>query len=192
MKTVPWADMPAPIFDALLERSNAYVMANSRHVSKAQQVFEAGGFKHHEVLTWRKGSATRQPFYMRDQEFTHFLWKGKARYINDGGAKASFYCPPPSIDGHKTIKPTALMALYVLQSSQPGQLVLDPFAGSGTTLLAALAFGRRAIGVEIDPAFFDLACARVEAAYDDGFQEIRADWNRWRVENRIRGLTYAA
>lgn len=192
MQLLPWSEMPTPIFAALKDNADAYVMANSSHVAEAQLAFVAAGFKHHELLTWRKGSATRQPFYMRDQEFTQYFWKGRARHINDGGSKTSFDCPAPRIEGHKTVKPTALMALYILNSSDAGQLVLDPFAGSGTTILAALAFGRRAIGVEIEPAYFDLTCERIHAAYADGFKEIRADWERWRCENRIKGLAYAA
>jgi site-specific DNA-methyltransferase (adenine-specific) len=46
----------------------------------------------------------------------------------------------------------------------PGDVVLDPFMGSGTTLVAAALTGRRAIGIEIDPTYFDIAVARVRKA----------------------------
>ena len=48
--------------------------------------------------------------------------------------------------------------------SDPGETVLDPFAGSGTTCVAAVAQGRRTIGIEIDPEYFEIACERVEDA----------------------------
>lgn len=188
MQVLPWEDMPEPIFGALKDNADFYVMASSSHLSNAQPVFEAGGFKHHEILTWDKGAATRQPFYMRSQEFTHYFWKGRARHLNDGGAKTLFACPAPKIEWHPTAKPTSLMALYVLQSTDPGQLVLDPFMGSGATILAALAFGRRAVGVEIDPDFFDRTCARIRAAYADGFSQVRAEWERDRLANKIKRL----
>ncbi|MFV1527581.1 DNA-methyltransferase [Phaeobacter sp. JH209A] len=192
MQVLPWAKMPAPIFAALKEDADAYVMTNSKHVARSQIAFEAGGFKHHELLTWDKGAVTRQPFYLRCQEFTHYLWKGRARHIADGGAKTRFACAAPKDHWHPTAKPTSLMALYVLQSSDLGDLVIDPFAGSAATLIAALAFGRRAIGVELEPRFFDLACEAVTAAYADGFAQVRAAWDRDRLANNIRGLAHAA
>jgi len=48
--------------------------------------------------------------------------------------------------------------------SDAGEIVIDPMMGSGTTGVAAASLGRRFIGIEIDPAFFDLACERVDNA----------------------------
>ena len=48
--------------------------------------------------------------------------------------------------------------------SDPGESVLDPFMGSGTTGVAAVRLGRRFIGIEIEPKYFDIACRRLEAA----------------------------
>jgi DNA modification methylase len=63
--------------------------------------------------------------------------------------------------GHATVKPRALMRWLVRLVTAPGALVLDPFAGTATTLQAALDEGRRAIGVENDPAHIELAIARL-------------------------------
>ncbi|SFQ21582.1 DNA methyltransferase [Tranquillimonas alkanivorans] len=49
--------------------------------------------------------------------------------------------------------------------SEPGETVLDPFMGSGTTLAACAALGRAAVGIEIDPDYFEIACGRIEEAY---------------------------
>ncbi len=64
--------------------------------------------------------------------------------------------------GHPTTKPTPLMLRLV--AKMPGRSVLDPFAGSGTTGIAALRLGRDFIGIERDPEFFDIACRRLRAA----------------------------
>jgi hypothetical protein len=53
-------------------------------------------------------------------------------------------------------------------SSLEGETILDPFMGSGTTGAAAVAFGRKFIGVEIEPKYFDLACKRIEGVYRQG------------------------
>lgn len=62
-------------------------------------------------------------------------------------------------------KPILLMQAVVRDYSRAGDLVLDPFMGGGTTLVACAQSGRRGIGVEIDEVVFDRACRRIEAAY---------------------------
>ena len=65
-------------------------------------------------------------------------------------------------DLHPTQKPVDLMEKVV--SWTKGE-VLDPFMGSGTTLVACAKMGRKGIGIELDPDYFDIACKRVEEAY---------------------------
>ena len=65
---------------------------------------------------------------------------------------------------HPTVKPLALMEyLLTLLSTPTGGVILDPFAGSGSTLVAARALGRQCIGVELDPHNCDIAVARLES-----------------------------
>ena len=64
---------------------------------------------------------------------------------------------------HPTQKPLPLM-VWCLGFMPAARLVFDPFMGSGTTGVAALRLGRRFIGCEIDPGYFDIACRRIEAA----------------------------
>jgi site-specific DNA-methyltransferase (adenine-specific) len=65
-------------------------------------------------------------------------------------------------------KPTRLMQLVVSDYSRPGDLVCDPFMGAGTTGVACAKEGRDFIGIEIDPAAFDIACRRIEEAQRQG------------------------
>jgi site-specific DNA-methyltransferase (adenine-specific) len=66
--------------------------------------------------------------------------------------------------GHQTQKPLALMELLVRLFSNPGELIADPFAGSGTTGVAAIRQGRRFLGWELDPAYAAIARKRIQAA----------------------------
>jgi DNA modification methylase len=63
---------------------------------------------------------------------------------------------------HPTAKPVALIADVLLDASVRGDLVLDPFTGSGSTLIAAHKVGRRARGIELDPLYVDAAVRRFE------------------------------
>lgn len=66
--------------------------------------------------------------------------------------------------GHPTQKPLVVM-LWTLRQFGDAQTILDPFMGSGTTGVACVREGRRFIGIEIDPGYFDIACRRIEEAY---------------------------
>jgi DNA modification methylase len=66
--------------------------------------------------------------------------------------------------GHQTQKPLALMEILVRLFSDPGELILDPFAGSGTTGVAAVRLGRRFIGWEMSPEYAEIARRRLAVA----------------------------
>jgi site-specific DNA-methyltransferase (adenine-specific) len=71
----------------------------------------------------------------------------------------------PERNGHPCPKPIATMLWMVERASLPGEIVLDPFMGSGTTGVACVNLGRKFIGIEIEPRYFDIACRRIEEAY---------------------------
>jgi hypothetical protein len=66
---------------------------------------------------------------------------------------------------HCCPKPPGVMLRMVQRFSSPDEIVLDPFMGSGTTLVACAKLGRRGSGIELDSDYFDIACKRVEEAY---------------------------
>jgi len=66
---------------------------------------------------------------------------------------------------HTCPKPLNVMEAIVSRFSDPADTVLDPFLGSGTTGVACARLGRKFIGCEIEPKYFDIACRRIEAAY---------------------------
>ena len=66
---------------------------------------------------------------------------------------------------HPTQKPIALME-WCLGFLPDAETILDPFMGSGTTLVACAKLGRKGIGIELDPEYFDIAVERVQKAYD--------------------------
>ncbi len=74
-----------------------------------------------------------------------------------------FFVPRPRASrDHPTAKPVELIARCLLNSSREGDVVLDPFLGSGSSLIAAEEHGRRLLGVEIDPSYCDVAITRWE------------------------------
>lgn len=92
---------------------------------------------------------------------------GRKRW-NGGGRHAVWTIPKGVGDGHPTQKPVALMSSLVSDFTDLGETILDPFMGSGTTGVAAVQLGRKFIGIEIEPKYFDIACRRIEDAQRQG------------------------
>lgn len=92
----------------------------------------------------------------------------KGKKVWNGGGHSAYWSFGFERDrqGHPTPKPIDLMKSQVLQFTNRGDLVLDPFMGSGTTGVACAKLGRKFIGIEIDPGYFDIACRRIQKAYD--------------------------
>ncbi len=74
----------------------------------------------------------------------------------------------PEPNGHPCPKPVGWMKWLVSHASIVNETILDPFMGSGTTGVAAVILGRRFIGIEIEPLYFDIACGRIEQAQRQG------------------------
>jgi DNA modification methylase len=80
-------------------------------------------------------------------------------------AFASSETPSADSKGHPVPKPLGWMKWSVRLASLPGQTVLDPFMGSGTTGVACAKMGRKFIGIEVEETYFNIACLRIAAAY---------------------------
>lgn len=157
-----------PLVAEVLPQGHAYIMVNNRYVAQCQNEALSAGFRFHNLLVWDKGIATPNRWYMKNCEFTLFLFRGRASRIVDAGAKQLLKCPPPINAPHETQKPVPLMAHYIGNSTTHGQTILDPFMGSGTTGVAAAEMGRDFIGIEREEKYFDIACKRIEQAQRQG------------------------
>jgi site-specific DNA-methyltransferase (adenine-specific) len=82
---------------------------------------------------------------------------------NGGGSRAVWSYPSPRGE-HPTQKPVELIGEWIELFSDAGETILDPFMGSGTTGVAAVKLGRKFIGIEIEPKYFDIACRRITDA----------------------------
>ena len=110
-------------------------------------------------LVWDKVQPEQFSLAMAEMAWTNVktpakIWRWKSMSINGGDPKH-----------HPTQKPLLLMQ-WCLGFLPDAETVLDPFMGSGTTLVACAKLGRRGIGIELDPDYFDIACERVRKAYE--------------------------
>jgi site-specific DNA-methyltransferase (adenine-specific) len=136
-----------------------------------RDAIEAVGARYKRALVWVKPDAMPQfngqgPSVGHEMMVSAWCGSGKSRW-NGGGRPGTFVHNKNTPGGasHPTQKPLPLMMELVALFSSLGETVLDPFLGSGTTLVACARLGRKGIGIEADPKHFDGACRRIEAAY---------------------------
>ncbi len=128
--------------------------------------WRAAGLRPVAHLVWVKGYASSIRLVKRQHEQAYVLAKGEPRWMK------SLSDPPPDVlkwhytgnKLHPTQKPVTSLLSPILTFSNPGELVLDPFCGSGSTLMAAKLSGRRYIGIELDAHYCAEARKRLAKA----------------------------
>lgn len=158
---VTWPEVMRIVYTLSTQNADAYVMCNDKNLLPCLKSSEEAGFSLHNVLVWDKVNVTANRWYMKGVEFVAYLWKGKARRLNNCGAKQLFRARQIDESTHPTEKPVSLMKYYISNSTNEHDLVIDPFMGSGTTGVAALQLNRNFIGVEKNKEFFDMAVERL-------------------------------
>ena len=129
-----------------------------------RKAFKNAGFYLSGCCIWKKNSLVlgRSP-YQWQHEPCLFGWKqkGKHQWFSDRKQTTIWeYDRPKSSKDHPTMKPIPLMAYPIQNSSMRGTIVLDPFLGSGSTLMAADQTGRVCYGIELDEKFVDVIVKR--------------------------------
>ena len=94
----------------------------------------------------------------------------KSKTVKDYGARLNIWDVPPEKNnktGHPAVFSEQIANDHIISWSNPGDVVFDPFLGSGTTAKMALLNGRRYVGFELDPTYFDIACNRLDECKGD-------------------------
>jgi DNA modification methylase len=136
------------------------------------EAFSAQGWRLHQGLVWVKDSMVlgHADYHYRHEPIAFGYAPGGGRRGRGGAGwhgghdqDTVLEVPRPAASReHPTMKPVELVRRCLHNSSVPGQVVLDPFAGSGTTLVACHVLGRRGFGMELDPRYCDVAVRRFE------------------------------
>lgn len=168
------SDLRAPFLDAVARLNRGWLLAfcNVEGVGEWQSAILERGLKFKTTCIWNKPDATPKlngqgPALSYECFTTTWCGRGHARW-NGGGRRGVFTHPTNNSERHgehPTEKPASLMREIVNLFSNYGETVLDPFMGSGTTGVACVNLGRKFIGIEREPKYFEIACRRIAEAY---------------------------
>ena len=160
-------DYLSEFYRILKPDSHCYIMCNNLNLPHFFDVIGKSKFHFVKLLVWDKKRAICGRYYMGQVEHIFMLRKGKDKPINDCG-KSDLLSIALQRDKdqhgnniHNSQKPTMLFQVLVTMSSNDGQIVLDPFMGSGTTAIACIKEKRHFIGFEIDKEYYEKACRRI-------------------------------
>jgi len=155
-----------------------YLCMDWRHIDELSQAAKAHALELKNLCVWDKGAGGMGSLYRSQHELVFVYKSGHAAHTNNiqlgrFGRNRTNVWSYPGINSfarktdegnllalHPTVKPVALVADVLLDASRRGEIVLDPFLGSGTTLLAAETTGRVAYGMELEPRYVDVAIRR--------------------------------
>ena len=141
-----------------------YIAMSSSELDTLQQAFRAAGGKWSTFIIWAKHTFTLgRADYQRQYEPILYGWpEGENRHWCGDRDQGDVWAikKPQNNDLHPTMKPVELVERALRNSSRPGDTVLDPFGGSGTTVIAAEKSGRKARMIELDPKYCDVIVRR--------------------------------
>lgn len=168
-----------------------FVCMDWRHVRELADAADDAYTELKNICVWSKSNAGMGSLYRSAHEFIFVYKNGRAKHINNielgrfGRSRTNIWeytgmssfgkDRDATLAGHPTPKPLALVSDAILDCSKRGGIILDAFAGSGTTLLAAEKTGRRGYGLELDPHYTDLVIKRFEEIY--GLEATHVDSN---------------
>ena len=154
------------LFKVLKNGCHCYIMTNSYNLKNMINTFTDVGFRYSLLICWdKKNKIVCNGTYMQQCEFILFFRKGTpVNKVNNTSISnlISISNLANKKHGHPTEKPVDLMKVFVEQSSNKGDIVLDPFVGVGATAIACKETRRKFIGCELDKKYFKTTIKRLK------------------------------
>ena len=152
----------------VMKHINCYFFCSQKQIMPLLDYFVRGKKCNWNLISWHKTNPVPAcgNKYLTDTEFVLFFREKGVKIYGSFDTKRTWYATPlnqsdKKIYGHPTCKPIDIVKNFIINSSQEGDVVLDPFIGSGTTAIAAIKEKRHFIGMELNKEYFDIAQNRI-------------------------------
>lgn len=162
--SIEWfEDFAKELYRVMRNDTHVYIFCNEYAISHFRDWLEAAGFTNKRTLVWVKNNHTSGDLegdYANKTEFILYAQKGR-KLLSGGRDTNVLNYSRTNTDNHPTEKPIDLCAYLIGKSAPQGGIVFDPFAGSGTTLVASKLYGREAVGIELSEKYCEIARQRL-------------------------------
>ena len=153
----------------VMKKINIYLWCSQKQLFPLIRYFVECEKCNFNLITWHKTNPVPAcgNKYLTDTEYCLFFREKGVKIYGEYSTKFTYYVTPlnqkdKKLYNHPTIKPLDIIQNLVVNSSMEGDLVLDPFLGSGTTSVACVNTNRHYIGFELDPQYYNIACKRLD------------------------------
>jgi DNA modification methylase len=154
----------------LMKKINLYIFCSQKQIRRYLDYFVGKMGCNWNLLCWHKTNPIPACWnkYLNDTEYILFFRERGVRVYGSYETKRTFYTSLRNQEdnvryAHPTVKPVGIVRNFILNSSEVGGVVFDPFIGSGTTAVAACIEGRQFVGFEIDEGYYKTAVRRVSS-----------------------------
>ncbi len=149
--TTEWLKVAVP---HLYYKNALYIFNSDKMVFALKDAMVACGFNLSQLLIWVKNNqVTGRKDYLLKHELIVYGWYGVHEFLKSKDKSVIFYPKPMASPLHPTSKPVGLIRRLILNSTRIGDIVYDPFGGSGSTLIACEQTRRKCLTAEIDPDY---------------------------------------
>lgn len=153
----------------VMKKVNLYIWCSQKQLYKLINYFVIKKKCNWNLITWHKTNPIPAcgNKYLSDTEYCLFFREKGVKIQGSFDTKFTYYVTPLNSKdkkqyGHPTIKPLDIIKNFIINSSNEGDIILDPFMGSGTTPVACVETNRHYIGFEIDENYYNIACKRLD------------------------------
>lgn len=155
----------------IMKKLNIYFFCSQKQIIPLIDYFVKEKNCNWNLLTWHKSNPVPAcgNKYLTDTEFILFFREKGVKIYGEYKSKFTYYVTPlnqkdKKTYGHPTIKPLDMVSNFIINSSKEGDIVFDPFMGSGTTAVAAMKCNRNFLGYELNPDYYEICNKRIKEA----------------------------
>ncbi len=163
----------------VMKKINIYFFCSQKQIIPLLDYFAKEKKCNWNLLTWHKVNPVPAcgNKYLTDTEFILFFREKGVRIYGEYKSKFTYYVTPlnqkdKKTYGHPTIKPLDIVSNFIINSSNEGDIVFDPFMGSGTTAVAAMKCNRNFLGYELNPDYYDICNKRIKEVEEEKSENI--------------------
>ena len=170
----------------VMKKINLYIFCSQKQIIPLLDYFVREKKCNWNIITWHKTNPIPAcgNKYLTDTEYVLFFREKGVKIYGDYQTKFTYYLTSLNQKdkikyNHPTIKPLNIIQNFIINSSKEGEIVLDPFMGSGTTAIACMNTNRNFIGFEIDKGYYDIILERIKNHKPDVIQESKQGLETW-------------